>query len=92
MNVIMVSCIIIVVLLLLITIMEFNGMKRAQLKVSQSKSSIDVYLKERFDLIPNLVNVVKGYTKYEQELLQSIVQIRNEYEKTRKFEIRSKFR
>ncbi|WP_455544426.1 LemA family protein [Intestinibacter sp.] len=44
--------------------------------VKESFSTMDVYLKKRFDLIPNLVNIVKKYTKYESETLANIVKQR----------------
>ena len=40
---------------------------------------MDVYLKKRWDLIPNLVSVVKGYASHESETLESVVQLRNSY-------------
>ena len=48
-------------------------------KVKQSKSGIDVYLNQRFDLIPNLVECVKGYVKHEKEVLENITEMRTKY-------------
>ena len=47
---------------------------------------IDVYLQQRFDLIPNLVEVTKGYIKHESELLQNIANLRSSYNKTKDYE------
>lgn len=46
-------------------------------KVEEAWASIDVYLKKRFDLIPNLVETVKGYAKHETETLEKVVSARN---------------
>ena len=46
-------------------------------KVEEAWATIDVYLKKRFDLIPNLVETVKGYAKHESETLQNVVAARN---------------
>lgn len=49
-------------------------------RVKQAQSGIDVYLKQRFDLIPNLVETVKGFAKHEKELMENIVHLRQDYE------------
>ena len=56
----------------------YNGLVRLRQQVKNSWSQIDVQLKRRYDLIPNLVEVVKGYMSYEQETLQKVVQARAE--------------
>lgn len=43
----------------------------------ESMSGIDIYLKKRYDLIPNLIETVKGYTKHEQETLEKVIAARN---------------
>ena len=48
-------------------------------KVLQSKATIDVYLNQRFDLIPNLVECVKTYMEYERDILEKIIKERAEY-------------
>lgn len=58
-------------------IVVHNKMVSLSVKVDEGYSSIDVALQKRYDLIRNLVEVVKGYTKYESELLASIVRERN---------------
>ena len=57
----------------------YNGLVKKRNAVKQSRSSIDVYLTQRFDLIPNLVECVKGYAKHEEKLLESITKLRTEY-------------
>ena len=58
-----------------------------KLKVKQSKSGIDVYLQQRFDLIPNLVNTVKGYMTYEKETFENIVKLRTQYNETKDIKV-----
>ena len=52
-------------------------------EVEHAKSSIDVYLTQRFDLIPNLVTCVKEYAKYEEKIFEEITELRTEYLKTK---------
>lgn len=54
-----------------------NAFVRLKNKVEEAWATIDVYLKKRFDLIPNLVETVKGYAKHESETLQNVVAARN---------------
>lgn len=73
-------CVGIIIFIIIIWIITKNNkIIRLKNKVKQSESTIDVYLKQRFDLIPNLVECVKTYMQYEQETLQAIVEQRNEY-------------
>lgn len=67
----------IVVILLLSVLLTYNGLVRLDNKVKEAFSTMDVYLKKRWDLIPNLVETVKGYTKHEADTLESIVKLRN---------------
>lgn len=55
----------------------YNKLVNVKNKVSEAFALVDIKLKLRFDLIPNLVNVVKGYTKHERELLTNITNLRN---------------
>jgi len=71
--------IVIVVLLVLYVIKVYNGLISLRNKVDDQASQIDVQLKRRFDLIPNLVETVKGYTKHEQETLEGVIKARNTY-------------
>jgi LemA protein len=54
-----------------------NGFVRLKNKVEEAWATIDVYLKKRFDLIPNLVETVKGYASHESETLEAVVRARN---------------
>jgi len=62
----------IIVLLALILVFAYNGMVKARNKVDESWSGIDVQLKRRHDLIPNLVETVKGYAAHEKEVFENV--------------------
>lgn len=70
--------IIIVVLLVAWYISAYNGLIRTRTHVQESWSQIDVQLKRRNDLIPNLVSTTKGYANYEQSTLKKVVELRNQ--------------
>ena len=76
MSFIVILCIVIALCLFL----EFNSIIYLKNRAKRSYSVIDVFLKKRFDLIPNLVETVKGYTKYEGETLENLVKLRNNFE------------
>ena len=65
---------IIVLIYILITV---NSLIRLNNKVKEAFATMDVYLKKRWDLIPNLVEVVKSYSNYEKNTLQNIINLRN---------------
>ncbi len=67
----------VVVLLLLYGIIAYNGLIRRRNQVENSWSQIDVQLKRRIDLIPNLVETVKGYAAHERETLDAVITARN---------------
>ena len=71
--------VVLICLVLAFIIIEYNKYIRLKNKVKQSKSSIEVYLEQRFDLIPNLVECVKEYSKYEKETLEHITELRGKY-------------
>lgn len=54
----------------------YNGLITAKLRVNEALSQIDIQLKRRTDLIPNLVETVKGYAKHEKELFEKVTQAR----------------
>lgn len=58
-----------------------------KLNVKQSESAIDVYLQQRFDLIPNLVNITKGYMNYEKEMFENIVKLRMQYDENKNIKL-----
>lgn len=68
----------ILAVLALYVIVIYNGLVRLRAQVKNAWSQIDVQLKRRYDLIPNLVEVVKGYMSYEQETLQKVIRARAE--------------
>ena len=55
----------------------YNSIVVAKMRVSEALSQIDVQLKRRTDLIPNLVETVKGYAKHEKELFEKVTQARS---------------
>jgi LemA protein len=67
----------IIVLLIIWVIGMYNGLVKLKIKVDNSWSDIRVYLKKRYDLIPNLVNTVKGYAAHESETFEKVTQARN---------------
>ena len=75
----LVIILVIVLVLALYVISTYNGLIQARNKVKDQFSQIDVQLKRRFDLIPNLVETVKGYAKHESETLEKVIQARNNY-------------
>jgi LemA protein len=68
---------IVIVLLVIWVISMYNGLVKLKIKVDNSWSDIRVFLKKRFDLIPNLVNTVKGYASHESETFEKVTQARN---------------
>lgn len=74
---------IIISILIILVIVKYNKIKTLHNKVKQSRSSIDVYLTQRFDLIPNLVECVKGYAKHEKELFVQITELRAAYNQSK---------
>jgi LemA protein len=68
--------IVVIVLLIVFLISLYNGMVRARNKVDEAWSGIDVQLKRRHDLIPNLVETVKGYAAHERETFQAVTDAR----------------
>ncbi len=69
---------IIIVLIVIWLISGYNGLVRSRNTVEEAFSTMDVYLKKRFDLIPNLVESVKGYAAHEKETLQAVIAARGQ--------------
>lgn len=67
----------IIVLLVILLIFYYNKFIRLKNQVEESFSGIDVQLKRRHDLIPNLIETVKGYAKHEKDTLEKVVQARS---------------
>ena len=74
---------IIFAIIIFIVLIQYNGIVTLKKKVEQSYSTIDVYLTQRFDLIPNLVECVKSYTKHESKLFEQIAEMRSRYMNTK---------
>ncbi len=74
---VVVILIVIVVVLVIAAVLVYNGLIRAKNQVENAWSQIDVQLKRRLDLIPNLVETVKGYAAHERETLERVVLARN---------------
>ncbi len=70
---------IIVIVLALFIVGNYNKLVSLRNKVKDQWSQIDVQLKRRFDLIPNLVETVKGYAKHESETLENVIKARNSF-------------
>ena len=70
---------IIIVLLILFVISIYNGLVTSRQKVKNAWSQIDVQLQRRFDLIPNLVETVKGYMEHEEGVLTKVTQLRSSW-------------
>jgi len=68
---------IVVVVLIALIIGMYNGLVRLRVQCENAWADIDVQLKRRYDLIPNLVETVKGYAAHERETLEGVVSARN---------------
>ena len=68
----------VVAVLVLWVIISFNILVRMRQRVKEAWSDIDVQLKRRYDLIPNLVETVKGYASHEKEALEKVIKARSE--------------
>jgi len=69
--------VVLVVLVVLYLIGAYNGLVKLKNRIDGAWSQIDVQLKRRYDLIPNLVETVKGYAAHEKETLERVIQARN---------------
>ncbi len=67
---------IVVVVLVIIVIAMYNSLVKLRLRVKNGWSQIDVQLQRRFDLIPNLVDTVKGYMAHESSVLEKVTELR----------------
>lgn len=82
MNYLLMVSVIIIVIISLYFLITFNSFVRLNNQVKESFSTMDVYLKKRWNLIPNLVEMVKGCAKHEKDTFKEITALRSgEYEK-----------
>ncbi len=77
MDPILIIAIVVIVLVLVFVFGIYNGLITARNRVKESWSGIDVQLKRRTDLIPNLVETVKGYASHEKEVFQKVTEARS---------------
>ena len=75
----MVAIIIIIVVILVVVALMYNGLITSRNKVKNAWSQIDVELQRRFDLIPNLVETVKGYMDHEETVLTKVTELRTSW-------------
>ena len=68
-----------IIILAIVFFLLFNSFKRKKNAVNEAFATMDVYLKKRWDLIPNLVETVKGYASYESSTLKEIIAQRSNY-------------
>lgn len=69
--------IVVIIIIVIAFIVMYNGLVKLRNTVEEAFSTMDVYMKKRFDLIPNLVETVKGYAAHEKETLEKVIQARN---------------
>lgn len=68
---------IIVLLIVVYIFVTFNSFIKLNNKVKEAFATMDVYLKKRWDLVPNLVETVKGYASHEKSTLEKVIELRN---------------
>jgi LemA protein len=62
----------VLILFALVFIGLFNSLSKQKVTVDEASADIETFLKQRYDMIPNLVNIVKGYAKHEQETFEKV--------------------
>lgn len=67
----------VLVILVVAVIALYNGLIRLKLTVDEASADIETFLKQRYDMIPNLVEIVKGYAKHEKELFENVTELRS---------------
>ena len=70
---------IIFIIFVILVLIQYNVIIKARNKVLQARSGIDVYLNQRFDLIPNLVECVKSYSAHEKAVFENVTSLRASY-------------
>lgn len=76
-GIIVAAVVVLAIIIVAVYIAIKNGIIRTVNKTEESWSTIDVYLKKRYDLIPNIVSTVKGYAAHESETLERVIAARN---------------
>ena len=75
----MLMLIIIIIVILVVVALMYNGLISSRNRVKNAWSQIDVQLQRRFDLIPNLVETVKGYMDHEESVLTKVIELRTSW-------------
>ena len=86
----MILGIFLVLVIFTFAIFEYNKFVNLRNKIKQSRSAIEVYLNQRFDLIPNLVECVKGYMKHESDTFVKIAEMRSKFSENKDLETGAK--
>ena len=73
----MTAAIIVLICIILFVILTYNSLVSGRQNIKEAWSTVNTQLKRRYDLIPNLVEVVKGYAKHEKETLSAVVAARS---------------
>lgn len=87
---ILLGLVVLVVLAILYFVLVYNGLVTLRARIDNSWSQIDVQLKRRYDLVPNLVETVKGYAKHEKELFTDVTKARTAAMKAEGLEAKAK--
>lgn len=74
----LIAAIVVAAVVVLFLVVQYNGLVRLRLQAQNAWSDIDVQLKRRSDLVPNLVETVKGYASHERGTLESVTQARTQ--------------
>ena len=80
-------CLWIVIIIVSLILLYYNKLIRLSNHVKQTESGIDIVLNQRFDLIPNIVECVKGYSEYESQTFENVVLARNSYRDSKKLDL-----
>lgn len=76
-TILLIAAVVLVVLAVLFTLVTYNGLVRLRVRVEEAWSDITVQLKRRADLIPNLIETVKGYAAHESGVFQAVTEARS---------------
>ena len=72
-----ISLVVVVAVILVFVVSSYNKFVKLQNRVDEAFATMDVYLKKRWDLIPNIVETVKGYAEHEKSTLENVIRMRN---------------
>src|SRR3954451_20673609 len=76
-NPVVIIVVVLAIIAICLPLAWYNKLVRLRQLIRESWGNVDVQLKRRYDLIPNLVNIVKGYATHEQQTLQMVIDARN---------------